>query len=403
MDLEFDSPAAQELRSRLVQHLVELGDLREPRVKEALLRVLRHRFVGQAVPLDDAYANGPIDIGHGQTISQPSVVAVMTEALELAGTERVLEIGTGSGYQAAVLAELAARVFTIEIISELAQRAAQRLAELGYANVEVRVGDGSAGWPEHAPFDRILVTAAAPTIPDALLAQLADGGILVAPVGGTSSQSLRRFRKRAGHTTSENLGPVAFVPMTRSRTPGLRHDRKRPWNVVITLAGTDFRKGVRLLDDYERVHRTRYYNVLLANAADPRALLERLQARKAADPEACTAISSVVPVGSTFEFRSDAEREAKVREALAALAPALAGRSFHVRVHHRGAPGLSSRDEERDLDRFLLEALERAGTPGRIAFDQADAILTVEVVGPSAGVSAWTREELDRHPLLHLD
>ena len=194
MGVELDPAAAQELRRDLVEHLVELGDLREARVKEALLRVPRHRFAGDAVPLTDAYANGPVDIGHGQTISQPSVVAMMTEALELSGSERVLEIGTGSGYQAAVLAELGARVFTIEIIEELAERAKQRLAELGYANVEVRVGDGSAGWPERAPFDRILVTAAAPAIPEALLAQLADGGVLVAPVGGAWGQTLRRAR-----------------------------------------------------------------------------------------------------------------------------------------------------------------------------------------------------------------
>jgi len=215
MDRENDSTAAQELRRGLVEHLVELGDLRQPRVREALLRVPRHRFVGEAVPLDDAYANGPVDIGHGQTISQPSVVAMMTEALDLAGTERVLEIGTGSGYQTAVLAELAARVYTIEIISDLAQQAEQRLADLGYANVEVRVGDGSMGWPEHAPFDRILVTAAVPGVPDALMAQLADGGLLVAPVGGTSSQSLRRYRKRAGRTKSVNLGPVSFVSIVQ--------------------------------------------------------------------------------------------------------------------------------------------------------------------------------------------
>jgi len=213
MDRERDSPAAQELRSSLVEHLVELGDLHEPRVKRALLRVPRHCFVGEAVPLTDAYANGPVDIGHGQTISQPSVVAMMTEALELSGSERVLEIGTGSGYQTAVLAELAARVLTIEIIAELAHRAQQRLAKLGYANVEVRVGDGSAGWPEHAPFDRILVTAATPGVPDSLMAQLADGGVLVAPIGGTSSQNLRRYRKLAGRVKSENLGPVSFVPL----------------------------------------------------------------------------------------------------------------------------------------------------------------------------------------------
>ncbi len=208
-------PEAQELRARLVEHLVELGDLRDARVKHALLRVPRHCFVPGTVPIDETYANGTVDIGFGQTISQPSVVAQMTEALELTGSERVLEIGTGSGYQTAVLAELGARVFTMEIIAELAERAQTVLADLGYSNVDVRVGDGWVGWPELAPFDRILVTAATPTIPDALLTQLSDEGILVVPVGGTAHQALRRYRKSSGRITSENLGPVSFVQMTR--------------------------------------------------------------------------------------------------------------------------------------------------------------------------------------------
>jgi protein-L-isoaspartate(D-aspartate) O-methyltransferase len=210
---EGDSAQAQELRRYLVSHLEDMGELHDARVKEALLRVPRHRFVPKGELLADAYANIPLPIGQGQTISQPAVVAVMTEALELTGDERVLEVGTGSGYQAAVLSLLAREVYSIEILPELAGRAARRLAQLGYANVHVTQGDGACGWPEHAPFDRILVTAAARTVPEEWIAQLREGGILVAPVGDSGGQQLLRFRKRSGRTSREDLGWVAFVPM----------------------------------------------------------------------------------------------------------------------------------------------------------------------------------------------
>src|SRR5262249_12815799 len=150
------------------------------RVRGAMMRVPRHLFVPGA-SLEEAYDDAPFPIGHGQTISQPAVVAVMTEALELGGRERVLEGGTGSGSEAAVLSLLSSDVYTIEIVTDLAEIARERLATLGYANVHVRAGDGYAGWPEHAPFDRIIVTAAPPELPRALVDQLAEGGVLVAP------------------------------------------------------------------------------------------------------------------------------------------------------------------------------------------------------------------------------
>lgn len=212
-----DSDEARGMRLRLVAKLSREGYVRSERVTDAMRRVPRHLFVPGA-SLEAAYANMPVPIGDGQTISQPAVVGTMTQALELGGGERVLEIGTGSGYQAAVLAVLSARVFTIEIVPRLGDTARERLARLGYANVEVRVGDGYRGWPEQAPFDRILLTAAPPEVPQALVDQLAEGGILVAPVGpeGTT-QRLLRVRKERGRITREDLGLVMFVPMVRGR------------------------------------------------------------------------------------------------------------------------------------------------------------------------------------------
>jgi protein-L-isoaspartate(D-aspartate) O-methyltransferase len=176
-------------------------------------RTPRHLFV-PGVSLERAYVDRPAPIGYGQTISQPKVVGIMTSALELGGKERVLEIGTGSGYQAAVLSSLVAAVYTIELVPELAQQAAARLEQLGYSNVEVRAGDGYRGWPEKAPFDRVLVTAAPDVLPRTLLDQLADGGILVAPVGADrGSQQLLRYRKKGARIISEDLGAVRFVPM----------------------------------------------------------------------------------------------------------------------------------------------------------------------------------------------
>jgi protein-L-isoaspartate(D-aspartate) O-methyltransferase len=179
--------------------------------------VPRHLFVDGSI--ERAYRDRPLPIGWGQTISQPSIVALMSELLNLGGTERVLEIGTGSGYQAAVLAHLAAHVDSIEIIPALAEAARSRLKTLGFANVDVRIGDGNLGWPERAPFDRILLTAAPPSVPNRLLDQLADGGVLVAPVGPEDGQRLVRWRKRAGALV-EDLGRVVFVPMVQGQGPG---------------------------------------------------------------------------------------------------------------------------------------------------------------------------------------
>ncbi len=188
------------------------------RVLTAMNKVPRHRFV----PADqepNAYANRPLPIGNGQTISQPFIVALMTDMLGLKATDRVLEIGTGCGYQAAVLAELAREVYTIEIVAPLAREAAARFAELGYRNINARSGDGYRGWPAHAPFDAIIVTAAAPEVPPALIEQLKPGGKLVIPVGAQwSGQELRIIEKDLhGKTTTRNALAVRFVPLTREK------------------------------------------------------------------------------------------------------------------------------------------------------------------------------------------
>ena len=186
------------------------------RVMAALEKVPRHEFV---LPEDQpyAYVNRPRGIGHGQTISQPYIVALMTDLLDLEPAHRVLEIGTGCGYQAAVLAELAGRVFTVETFEELAHTAAARLVRLGYRNVEVRHGEGYEGWPEEVPFDAIIVTAAPIAVPPALLDQLATGGRMVVPVGKPGdTQILTLCRKDAeGHVERDGLLPVSFVPMVR--------------------------------------------------------------------------------------------------------------------------------------------------------------------------------------------
>jgi len=188
------------------------------RVLAAMNTVPRHRFV----PADQepyAYANRPLPIGNGQTISQPFIVALMTDLLDLKATDRVLEVGTGCGYQAAVLGELAREVYTIEIVAPLAQDAAARLAELGYRNVSARSGDGYLGWPGHAPFDAIIVTAAAPDVPPALIEQLKPGGNLVIPVGAQwSGQDLLVIEKDLqGKATTRTALAVRFVPLTREK------------------------------------------------------------------------------------------------------------------------------------------------------------------------------------------
>jgi protein-L-isoaspartate(D-aspartate) O-methyltransferase len=188
------------------------------RVIGALDAVPRHRFV-PARNVDNAYANRPLPIGHGQTISQPYIVALMTELLGPKPGDVVLEVGTGSGYQAAVLAKLVARVKTIEIVPPLAESAGTRLRQLGYRNVEVKLGDGYHGWPEHAPYDGIIVTAAASSIPPPLIKQLKPGGRMVIPVGAPFfAQDLILLRKDAkGKVSTSSVLPVAFVPLTGDR------------------------------------------------------------------------------------------------------------------------------------------------------------------------------------------
>jgi protein-L-isoaspartate(D-aspartate) O-methyltransferase len=204
---------ATELRSELVEKLARCGDLRSPRVTQAMLAVPRHRFA-EGHSVYEAYEDRPLSTAFGQTMSQPTVVAIMTEALDLEGRERVLEIGTGSGYQSAILSVLARRVFSIESIAALEQSAARRLARLGHANVDVRLGDGFAGWPEQAPFDRIIATAAPPEVPAALIEQLAVGGTLVSPVGPSDGvQVLLLVRKGRHGLETTDLGAVRFVPM----------------------------------------------------------------------------------------------------------------------------------------------------------------------------------------------
>jgi protein-L-isoaspartate(D-aspartate) O-methyltransferase len=189
-----------------------------PQVKDAMARVPRHLFVPEGMQ-GRAYDNVPLAIGHGQTISQPYIVALMTELLGLRKADRVLEIGTGSGYQAAVLAQIASRVYTIEIVPPLAAQARERLARLGYRNVEVRTGDGYKGWPEEAPFDAIMVTAGADTPPAPLVEQLRTGGRMVIPLGSAGSvMSLTLIEKQHdGNLRSRQVIPVRFVPFTRER------------------------------------------------------------------------------------------------------------------------------------------------------------------------------------------
>ena len=196
----------------MVEQDLRARGIRDPRVLEAFLKVPRERFVPARERMH-AYADRPLPIGFGQTISQPYMVAIMLEALQLSGREKVLEIGTGSGYQTALLAELAREVYTVDIIPELVDQARWVLKDLGYRNVRFRVGDGGEGWPEHAPFDRILVSAAMPEVPPPLLDQLADGGILVGPVGDLMEQDLVRLRRRGEAFTRESLGRCAFVPL----------------------------------------------------------------------------------------------------------------------------------------------------------------------------------------------
>lgn len=218
-----DRDAHETRRKELVESLSRVDEVRitDKRVIEAMQATLRHRFVPEALQTH-AYEDRPLPIGHDQTISQPSLVAFMTQELKPKAKDRVLEIGTGSGYQAAVLSPLVAEVYSIEIVEPLAERAAKTLKELGYKNVHTRAGNGWLGWPESAPFDAIIVTCAPDAIPPALVEQLREGGRMIIPVGPENQvQELYLLEKRDGKIEQRSILPVRFVPMTgkEKKTP----------------------------------------------------------------------------------------------------------------------------------------------------------------------------------------
>ena len=200
------------MRHQMVREQIRRRGVVDPAVLDAMKRVPRHLFVPDGLRAE-AYVDHPLPIGQGQTISQPYIVALMTELLALDRSQKVLEIGTGSGYQAAVLAELVDSVYTIEIRDELARQARDLLGSLGYENVHVRVGNGYRGWPEEAPFDAIIVTASPPEIPDALVEQLKVGGRMVVPVGAGAVQDLELLTKTEDGVLAKDIIPVRFVPM----------------------------------------------------------------------------------------------------------------------------------------------------------------------------------------------
>ncbi len=211
-------------RRRMVEAQLRARDIRSERVLDAMLTVPRHLFVPEGRRAD-AYSDAPLPIGLGQTISQPYIVAFMTQALDIAPGHRVLEIGTGSGYQAAVLGALAHEVYSIEILPPLAERARGILSALGYRNIQVRTGNGYLGWPEQAPYDRIMVTAAPDDVPEALVQQLKIGGLMAIPVGAVT-QELRILRRTVAGTETLSTLPVRFVPMTNK--PGDQSARVVP-------------------------------------------------------------------------------------------------------------------------------------------------------------------------------
>jgi len=202
-------------KENMINSQIKARGVTNERVLKAMHKVERHLFV-PPMYRHLSYGDHPLPIGEDQTISQPYIVALMTELLELKGGEKVLEIGTGSGYQTAILAELAKEVYAIEILEPLAERSQKLLKELGYENIKVKHGDGFLGWPEYAPFDAIIVTCAPKAVPPALFEQLAEGGSLVIPVG-TYWQELKRLKKIQGKITSKSIIPVRFVPMLRDK------------------------------------------------------------------------------------------------------------------------------------------------------------------------------------------
>ena len=207
----------KEKRELMVRQQIKGRGIEDEAVLKAMRRVERHLFVPKELA-KDAYTDSPLPIGYEQTISQPYIVAYMTEVIRPNPHMKVLEIGTGSGYQAAVLAEIVKEVYTIEIVPEHGKMAAERLKKLGYDNVQVKIGDGYQGWEEHAPFDAIMVTAGAETVPPPLLRQLKEGGRMVIPVGPAyQPQTLKLIEKRKGKAVTTDLLPVVFVPFTREK------------------------------------------------------------------------------------------------------------------------------------------------------------------------------------------
>jgi len=208
-----------EQRERMVDRQIRRRGISDERVLEAMRRVPRHAFVPESQS-GAAYADCALPIGLGATISQPYIVALMTQALGLRPALRVLEVGTGSGYQAAVLAACGCHVYTVERVPELHERAVELLRDTGFPDVRLRLGDGSRGWPEEAPFDRIMVTAAAPAVPPALQEQLVQEGILVAPIGDDWLQIVRRYRKRGEELEAQDIEGVRFVPLIQGEEDG---------------------------------------------------------------------------------------------------------------------------------------------------------------------------------------
>ena len=215
--LPWQEDVHKERRETMVKQQIEKRGIKDQSVLRAMRNVKRHEFVPSSL-VDNAYNDRPLPIGYGQTISQPYIVAYMTDIIDPKADFKVLEIGTGSGYQAAVLAAIVREVYTIEIVPQLSKPASERLKNLGYKNAQVKTGDGYFGWKEHAPFDAIIVTAAAEYIPPPLIEQLKDGGKMVIPVGSPfMTQMLMLVEKKGGKTTTKSLLPVAFVPFTRQK------------------------------------------------------------------------------------------------------------------------------------------------------------------------------------------
>lgn len=262
-------PYAAARRRMVDEHLAREG-ISNARVLEAMRRVPRHLFV-KPEHLRAAYFDQALDIGHRQTISPPFVVASMTQALDPRPTDRILEIGTGSGYQAAVLAELAAEVSTVEIVAPLGEAAAATLERLGYDRVHVRIGDGSLGWPEHAPFDKIIVTCSPEQVPQPLVDQLAEGGKLIVPLGEQYQQVLHLFEKRDGKLVDTALVPTLFVPMTGAAETDrrVRPDPRHP-----TIVNGGFERSTVEPGKADGWHYQRRSRVVEGDAPEGRRFLE---------------------------------------------------------------------------------------------------------------------------------